>query len=99
MPDQPETTPVSPTAPDRPAGPTVTAPPGLVQAGSSSTFSQDDRARAGPAPAPPAEWPARAGRYVIEQEVARGGMGAVLRAHDPDLDRPLALKVLLGRSE
>jgi serine/threonine-protein kinase len=39
--------------------------------------------------------PDRAGRYLIEEEIARGGMGVVLRARDPDLARPLAVKVLL----
>jgi hypothetical protein len=40
------------------------------------------------------EVPERAGRYLVEGEIARGGMGIVLRAHDPDLKRPLAVKVL-----
>jgi serine/threonine-protein kinase len=52
---------------------------------------------AGPAPPAPPVLPARAGRYVIEGEIARGGMGAVLRARDPDLHRPLAVKVLLAQ--
>src|SRR5205085_8015801 len=43
----------------------------------------------------PAALPAQAGRYRVEGEIARGGMGAVLRGHDPDLQRPLAIKVLL----
>src|SRR5262245_7243866 len=41
--------------------------------------------------------PARAGRYVIEGKIARGGMGEVFRATDPDLKRPLAVKVLQER--
>ncbi len=35
------------------------------------------------------------GRYEIHGEIGRGGMGAVLRGHDPILGRQLALKVLL----
>src|SRR5262249_29133001 len=37
-----------------------------------------------------------AGRYRLEGEIARGGMGAICRAHDPDLGRTLAVKVLLA---
>lgn len=39
--------------------------------------------------------PHRVGRYVLLGEIARGGMGVVLRAHDPELGRALAIKVLL----
>jgi serine/threonine-protein kinase len=39
--------------------------------------------------------PTQAGRFVLTGEIARGGMGAVFKAYDPDLDRNLAVKVLL----
>jgi len=37
------------------------------------------------------------GRYAIQGEVARGGMGAILRVRDQTLGRPLAMKVILGQ--
>jgi serine/threonine protein kinase len=39
--------------------------------------------------------PAHIGRYQVEGEIARGGMGVVLRVSDPDFGRTLAVKVLL----
>ncbi len=51
------------------------------------------------AASPPADFPPRAGRCRIEQEIARGGMGAVYRALDPVFDRRLAVKILLARAD
>jgi serine/threonine protein kinase/Flp pilus assembly protein TadD len=45
-------------------------------------------------PQPIAESTLISGRYRIEQEVGRGGMAVVYRAHDTRHDRPVALKVL-----
>jgi tetratricopeptide (TPR) repeat protein/serine/threonine protein kinase len=42
--------------------------------------------------------PATAGRYRLEEEIARGAMGRIVRVRDEDFDRPLAMKILLGRS-
>ena len=35
------------------------------------------------------------GRYQLQGEIARGGMGAILKGRDVDLGRELAIKVLL----
>ena len=40
---------------------------------------------------------ARIGRYRVRREVARGGMGVVLEAEDPDTGRRVALKVIPER--
>ena len=36
----------------------------------------------------------RVGKYDIEREIGRGGMGVVLKAHDAELNRPVAIKIL-----
>ncbi|QQS13613.1 MAG: serine/threonine protein kinase [Rhodospirillales bacterium] len=38
--------------------------------------------------------PARIGRYVVESTIGRGAMGVIYRAHDPMIDRPVALKIM-----
>ena len=48
-----------------------------------------------PAPgAPPLAEAAPTARYVVQRELARGGMGAVLEVHDPSLRRTIAMKVV-----
>ncbi|NVB85477.1 MAG: serine/threonine protein kinase [Kofleriaceae bacterium] len=46
------------------------------------------------APVGPAEPSERIGRFVIGRELGRGAMGTVYAAEDPELARPIAIKVL-----
>ena len=38
--------------------------------------------------------PAHIGRYLLEQEIGRGGAGTVWRARDPVLQRAVAIKLM-----
>jgi serine/threonine protein kinase len=40
----------------------------------------------------------RVGRYVLDEPIGHGGMGVVYRARDPQLDRELAIKVVLPQA-
>ncbi len=42
---------------------------------------------------------AKGQRYLLEGEIARGGMGAVLRAVDCDIRREVAVKYLLDQTD
>lgn len=59
--------------------------------------SPDTRSEEGTAELPklPKPLPATVGRYAVAREIARGGMGAILAARDPDLVRAVAIKLLL----
>jgi tetratricopeptide (TPR) repeat protein len=50
-------------------------------------------------PPPPRDdgLPHRVGRYRVEEVIARGGMGRIVRVRDDDFQRPLAMKVVLSR--
>jgi serine/threonine protein kinase len=67
---------------------------GQLSAPEQRTTAEQERT---PPTAEDAEVPPQVGRYRIEGEVGRGGMGVVLRGHDPDFGRALAVKVLLPR--
>src|SRR5205807_2073979 len=41
--------------------------------------------------------PARVGRYRLQEQIAQGGMGRIVRVRDEDFDRPLAMKILFRR--
>jgi tetratricopeptide (TPR) repeat protein/predicted Ser/Thr protein kinase len=42
---------------------------------------------------------AHIGRYVVRQAVGSGGMGVVVAAYDPELDRPVAIKLVAAKHE
>ena len=38
--------------------------------------------------------PRRIGKYLVEAAIGEGAMGVVYRARDPDIDGPVAIKVI-----
>lgn len=89
MPDPSAQSPPAERASDPNRTDVLLASPGASGVGAPDTLTN------GPAPAPAPALPARVGRYHVAREIAHGGMGVILAAHDPDLGRAVALKVLL----
>jgi tetratricopeptide (TPR) repeat protein len=72
--------------------------PGIPGIGDLETAVDLDAASSLEAPrreAPPLERGGTVGRYVVLDRIGSGGMGVVYAAYDPELDRKLALKLLL----
>ena len=65
-----------------------------------TTLAPDSAARREARPSAPIEQAAPASeRYVVGREIAKGGMGAILEAKEPALDREVAMKVMLESGE
>lgn len=72
-----------------------------MMSGMSDPGARTETLHSSPRAAAPAELGAgqRLGRFVIERTLGAGGMGTVVAARDPDLDRLVAIKILHAGTE
>ena len=79
---------------------TVTVEAVVADEGVGTTLAPDSAARHEAKPSAPSATAAPASeRYVVGREIAKGGMGAILEAKEPTLDREVAMKVMLESGE
>jgi tetratricopeptide (TPR) repeat protein len=74
----------------------------VARSGASTVDRDSVSAGLEPSPVPPpvasllaAGMPRQVGRYLVQEKIGQGGMGAVLRVRDPNFERTLAVKILL----
>ncbi|MFG0256058.1 MAG: transporter substrate-binding protein, partial [Rhodopirellula sp. JB053] len=82
-------------APQNPQSPTPETTSSDIDENKTLAVTPDDTAVSSSGPVRPEDWVGQSiGKYQITGIVGRGGMGVVLRGHDPTLDRDVAIKVL-----
>jgi predicted Ser/Thr protein kinase len=72
--------------------------PSFMPAKDTGNVSDETEAVSDEAAAPPISAPEKIGRYIIKGKLGSGGFGVVYLAHDPQLDRDVAIKLPQGQS-